>query len=69
MGELRVSKSLVDGMLEAFGQAAARQAAEDLAGYARLGGLMLQASGSSWARSPIVTRWRTHAPPPRQCTS
>src|SRR5206468_8723186 len=41
--------------IEALGQAAARQAAEDLAGYARLGGLTLQASGSPWAGSPIVS--------------
>ena len=41
--------------IEALGQAAARQAAEDLADYARLGGLTLQASGSPWASSPIVS--------------
>ena len=41
--------------IEALGQAAARQAAEDLADYARLGGLALQASGSPWASSPIVS--------------
>ena len=41
--------------IEALGQAAARQAAEDLADYARLGGLTLTASGSPWTRSPIVS--------------
>lgn len=41
--------------IEALSQAAARQAAEDLADYARLGGLMLTASGSPWTRSPIVS--------------
>ena len=41
--------------IEALGQAAARQAAEDLADYARLGGLTLQASGSPWASSPIIS--------------
>jgi hypothetical protein len=41
--------------IEALGQAAARQAAEDLAYYARLGGLTMQASGSPWASSPIVS--------------
>jgi very-short-patch-repair endonuclease len=41
--------------IEDLGQAAARQAAEDLADYTRLGGLMLQASGSPWAHSPIVS--------------
>jgi very-short-patch-repair endonuclease len=41
--------------IEALGQEAARQAAEDLAHYARLGGLTLQASGSPWASSPIVS--------------
>jgi very-short-patch-repair endonuclease len=42
-------------VIEALGQAAARQGAEDLAGYARLGGLTMQASGSPWARSPVVS--------------
>jgi very-short-patch-repair endonuclease len=42
-------------VIEALGQAAARQAAEDLRAYARLGGLTLQASGSPWASSPIVS--------------
>jgi very-short-patch-repair endonuclease len=41
--------------IEALGQGAARQAAEDLADYARLGGLTLAASGSPWTRSPIVS--------------
>lgn len=41
--------------IEAFNEAAARQAAEDLAQYARLGGLTLSAGGSPWARSPIVS--------------
>ena len=41
--------------IEALGQAAARQAADDLAEYARLGGLTLRASGSPWAGSPIVS--------------
>ena len=41
--------------IEALSQAAARQAAEDLADYARLGGLTLSASGSPWASSPIVS--------------
>jgi very-short-patch-repair endonuclease len=35
--------------------AAARQAAEDLAQYARLGGLTLVSRGSPWAASPIVS--------------
>ena len=38
-----------------LGGAAARQAAEDLAQYARLGGLTLLSRGSPWARSPIVS--------------
>ena len=41
--------------IEAFSGAAARQAAEDLARYARLGGLTLLSRGSPWARSPIVS--------------
>jgi very-short-patch-repair endonuclease len=41
--------------IETLSQAAARQAAEDLADYARLGGLTLTASGSPWASSPIVS--------------
>ena len=41
--------------IEALGGAAARQAAEDLAQYARLGGLTLLSRGSPWARSPIVS--------------
>jgi very-short-patch-repair endonuclease len=40
---------------EALGEAAARQAVDDIADYARLGGLTLAASGSPWARSPIVS--------------
>jgi hypothetical protein len=43
------------GTIEALSEAAARQAAEDMADYARLGGLTLSASGSPWARSPIVS--------------
>jgi very-short-patch-repair endonuclease len=45
--------------IETLGQATARQAAEDLADYARLGGLTLQASGSPWASSPIVSAEET----------
>jgi len=41
--------------IEALGMAAARQAAEDLADYARLGGLTLTASGGPWAGSPVVS--------------
>jgi very-short-patch-repair endonuclease len=41
--------------LEGLGGAAARQAAEDLAQYARLGGLTLVSRGSPWAGSPIVS--------------
>ena len=41
--------------IETLREAAARQAAEDLADYARLGGLTLQVSGSPWASSPIVS--------------
>jgi very-short-patch-repair endonuclease len=41
--------------IEALGGAAARQAAEDLTQYARLGGLTLLSRGSPWARSPIVS--------------
>lgn len=41
--------------IEALTEAIARQAAEDLAEYARLGGLTLIASGSAWASSPIVS--------------
>ncbi len=41
--------------IEALSLPAARQAVEDLAGYARLGGLTLQASGSPWVSSPIVS--------------
>ena len=42
-------------VIESLSGAAARQAEEDLAGYAQLGGLMLAASGSPWAESPIVS--------------
>ena len=41
--------------IEALSEAAARQATEDMADYARLGGLTLSASDSPWARSPIVS--------------
>jgi hypothetical protein len=41
--------------IQALRGAAARQAAEDLAQYARLGGLTLLARGSPWARSPVVS--------------
>jgi hypothetical protein len=41
--------------LEGLGGAAARQAAEDLAQYARLGGLTLVSRGSPWAQSPIIS--------------
>jgi hypothetical protein len=41
--------------IDALGGAAARQAAEDLAQYARLGGLTLLSRGSPWAGSPIVS--------------
>ena len=41
--------------LESLGGAAARQAAEDLAQYARLGGLTLVSRGSPWAQSPIIS--------------
>ena len=41
--------------IEAINQAIARQAAEDLADFARLGGLTLTASGGPWATSPIVS--------------
>ena len=41
--------------IEALSEAAARQAAEDLADYARLSGLTLTGSGSPWASSPIVS--------------
>jgi very-short-patch-repair endonuclease/DNA polymerase III delta prime subunit len=41
--------------IQALGQAAARQAAEDLADYARLGGFTLHAGGSPWASSPVVS--------------
>jgi hypothetical protein len=41
--------------LEGLGGVAARQAAEDLAQYARLGGLILVSRNSPWARSPIVS--------------
>jgi very-short-patch-repair endonuclease len=42
-------------VLEGLGGAAARQAADDLEQYARLGGLTLVARDSPWARSPIVS--------------
>jgi very-short-patch-repair endonuclease len=42
-------------VIEGLGEATARQAVDDLADYARLGGLTLAASGSPWARSPIVS--------------
>ena len=41
--------------IEALTGPAARQAADDIADYARLGGLTLAAGGSPWARSPIVS--------------
>jgi very-short-patch-repair endonuclease len=41
--------------IETLSEPTARQAAEDLADYARLGGLTLQASGSPWTGSPIVS--------------
>jgi hypothetical protein len=41
--------------LEGLGGAAARQAAEDLAQYARLGGLTLVSRASPWAASPIIS--------------
>ena len=41
--------------LEGLGGAAARQAAEDLAQYARLGGMTLVSRGSPWAQSPIIS--------------
>ena len=41
--------------LQGLGGAAARQAAEDLAQYARLGGLTLVSRGSPWAQSPIIS--------------
>jgi len=41
--------------LQGLGGAAARQAAEDLAQYARLGGLTLVSRGSPWAESPIIS--------------
>lgn len=41
--------------VERLSRAVARQAEEDLARYARLGGLTLAATGSPWARSPIVS--------------
>jgi very-short-patch-repair endonuclease len=43
------------GLIEALGSAAARQAEDDLTGYARLGGLTLAASGSPWTSSPIIS--------------
>ena len=49
--EFRLRGAALDGL----GGAAARQAAEDLAQYARLGGLTLVSRGSPWARSPIVS--------------
>jgi very-short-patch-repair endonuclease len=42
-------------VLEGLGGAAARQAADDLEQYARLGGMTLVARDSPWARSPIVS--------------
>ena len=42
-------------VIEALSAATARQAAEDLTEYARLGGLTLSASGTPWASSPIVS--------------
>jgi hypothetical protein len=42
-------------VLEGLGGAAARQAADDLEQFARLGGLMLVARDSPWARSPVVS--------------
>jgi very-short-patch-repair endonuclease len=41
--------------VEALGGPEARQVEEDLAEYARLGGLTLATSGSPWASSPIVS--------------
>ena len=41
--------------IERLSGAVARQADEDLAGYARPGGLTLAASGSPWSHSPIVS--------------
>jgi len=41
--------------LQGLEGAAARQAAEDLAQYARLGGLTLASRGSPWAQSPIIS--------------
>jgi Protein of unknown function (DUF4011)/AAA domain len=55
LGAARTEVRFRGAAIEALGQAAARQAAEDLASYARLGGLTLQASGSPWAGSPIVS--------------
>jgi AAA domain-containing protein/uncharacterized protein DUF4011 len=42
-------------VLEGLGAVSARQAAEDLAQYARLGGLTLISRDSPWARSPIAS--------------
>ena len=42
-------------VLEGLGGAAARQAADELEQYARLGGLTLVARDSPWARSPVVS--------------
>ena len=41
--------------LEALGKDAAERAQQELAEYARLGGLSLAASGSPWARAPVVS--------------
>jgi very-short-patch-repair endonuclease len=49
--ELRFRGAAVEGL----GAEAARQAVEDLAEYARLGGLTIAASGSPWANSPVVS--------------
>jgi very-short-patch-repair endonuclease len=42
-------------VIEKLSGPAARQAEDDLAEYARLGGLTLAASGSPWAGSPVVS--------------
>jgi very-short-patch-repair endonuclease len=42
-------------VLERLDAAAERQLEEDLAGYARLGGMTLASSGSPWVNSPIVS--------------
>lgn len=41
--------------IEALGKEAAERAQQDLAEYARLGGLALATSGSPWAQAPVVS--------------